>query len=235
MRLLMGWREACGAAVAVAFVASLASAAAAAEPAAPPATPSAAPSSAAPTATAGTESATTPGAAATSGAAAAPGAAATSGITAPASPSSLTAVVSEIRSSVAQITALRKSAAQSGDKVKESCLYDRLRSLAQTLDSAQLAHAGYENATAHGESDKARSELARAQKALELAHKLRSDAENCVGNELRSGPRATTVTVTSSGASDDPLAGPSEQWTVRPARLEIPSRPNPASAFHPPR
>ena len=144
-------------------------------------------------------------------------------------------MVTEIRSSVAQITALRKSALQSGDKVKESCLYDRLRSLAQTLDSAQLAHAGYENAVARGESDKARSEQARGKKALELAHKLRSDAENCVGNELRSGPRATTVTVTSSGASDDPLAGPSEQWTVRPARLEIPSRPNPASAFHPPR
>lgn len=144
-------------------------------------------------------------------------------------------MVTEIRSSVAQITALRKSAMQSGDKVKESCLYDRLRSLAQTLDSAQIAHAGYENAVARGESDKARSEQARGKKALELAHKLRSDAENCVGNELRTGPRATTVTVTSTGASDDPLAGPSELWTVRPARLEIPSRPNPASAFHPPR
>lgn len=147
----------------------------------------------------------------------------------------LAAIVSEIRSSVSQITALRKSALQSGDKVKESCLYDRLRSLAQTLDSAQAAHVAHEAAVARGEQATARSEQARAHKALELSHKLRSDAENCVGNELRSGPRATTVTVTSTGASDDPLAGPSEQWTVRPVRLEIPSRPNPASAFHPPR
>lgn len=155
--------------------------------------------------------------------------------TAPSAPTDLAAIVSEIRSSVTQITALRKSALQSGDKVKESCLYDRLRSLSQTLDSAQAANVGYEAAAAHGEAATARSEQARGKKALELAHKLRSDAENCVGNELRSGPRATTVTVTSTGASDDPLAGPSEMWTVRPARLELPSRPNPASAFHPPR
>ena len=215
VRLLMGCRKACGAAAAAAaVVAALASTAEVrAEPpaAAPPTTTTAPP-------------ATTTAPPATTTAAAAPSA-----------PSELQAVVTEIRSSVAQITALRKSAVQSGDKVKESCLYDRLRSLAQTLDSAQIAHAGYENAVARGESDKARSEQARAKKALELAHKLRSDAENCVGNELRTGPRATTVTVTSSGASDDPLAGPSELWTVRPARLEIPSRPNPASAFHPPR
>ena len=219
MRLLMGWREVCGAAVATVVVASLAGAATAAEPTTPPtsapAAATVAPATPAPIPTAESNP--------------------TAGSAAPAGPAALAAVVSEIRSSVAQITALRKSAAQSGDKVKESCLYDRLRSLAQTLDSAQIAHAGYESATARGESDKARSEQARAQKALELAHKLRSDAENCVGNELRTGPRATTVTVTSSGASDDPLAGPSEQWTVRPARLEIPSRPNPASAFHPPR
>ena len=141
----------------------------------------------------------------------------------------------EIRSSVSQITALRKSATQSGDKVKEACLYDRLRSLAQTLDSAQVAQVGSESALAHGDKERARSEQARADKALELAHKLRSDAENCVGNELRTGPRATTVTVTSTGASDDPLAGPGEMATVRPVRLELPSRPNPASAFHPPR
>ncbi len=210
MRLLMGCRKACGSAAATAAV--IAALASAAEVRAEP--PAAAPP------------ATAPPAAAT--APAAPAAA-------PSGPSDLTAVVTEIRSSVAQITALRKSAVQSGDKVKESCLYDRLRSLAQTLDSAQIAHAGYDSAVARGESDKARSEQARAKKALELAHKLRSDAENCVGNELRTGPRATTVTVSSSGASDDPLAGPSEMWTVRPARLEIPSRPNPASAFHPPR
>jgi hypothetical protein len=219
MRLLMGWREVCGAAVATVVVASLAGAATAAEPTTPP--------TSAPAAATVTPATSVPAPTAESNP--------TAGSAAPAGPAALAAVVSEIRSSVAQITALRKSAAQSGDKVKESCLYDRLRSLAQTLDSAQIAHAGYESATARGESDKARSEQARAQKALELAHKLRSDAENCVGNELRTGPRATTVTVTSSGASDDPLAGPSEQWTVRPARLEIPSRPNPASAFHPPR
>ena len=214
VRLLMGCRKACGAAAAAAVVAALASAAEV----------RAEPSAAAPPTTTTASTATTTAPPATTTAAAAPSA-----------PSELQAVVTEIRSSVAQITALRKSAVQSGDKVKESCLYDRLRSLAQTLDSAQIAHAGYENAVARGESDKARSEQARAKKALELAHKLRSDAENCVGNELRTGPRATTVTVTSSGASDDPLAGPSELWTVRPARLEIPSRPNPASAFHPPR
>jgi hypothetical protein len=142
-------------------------------------------------------------------------------------------VVSEIRSAVTQITALRKSATQGGDKVKEACLYDRLRSLAQTLDSAQVAQVGYESALVRGDKTRAQSEQARADKALELAHKLRSDAENCVGNELRTGPRATTVTVTSTGASDDPFAGPGEMGTIRPVRLEIPSRPNPASAFHP--
>jgi hypothetical protein len=151
---------------------------------------------------------------------------------APATPD-VAAEVSEIRSAVHQITELRKAAQQSGDKIKETCLYDRLRSLSQTLESAQTAQVAYEGAQRRGDKAQARSEQARADKALELMHKLRSDAENCIGNELRSGPRATTVTVTSSGASDDPAAGPAEMGTIRPVRLEIPSRPNPASAFHP--
>src|SRR5262249_31987480 len=103
----------------------------------------------------------------------------------PAAAPDLAAIVSEIRSAVTQITTLRKSATQSGDKIKEACLYDRLRSLAQTLDSAQVAHVAHESAEQRGDMAQAQSEQARAEKALELAHKLRSDAENCVGNELR--------------------------------------------------
>lgn len=228
-RLRTSCRDALGStAAAAALVVALGAPAAFAQPAseAPPAVAVPPAPAAAPTPTA---TSAAPAAATAAPASATPAAAASAAST------DLGAIVSEIRSSVTQITALRKSALQSGDKVKESCLYDRLRSLSQTLDSAQAANVGYEAAAARGEAAAARSEQARGKKALELAHKLRSDAENCVGNELRSGPRATTVTVTSTGASDDPLAGPSEMWTVRPARLELPSRPNPASAFHPPR
>lgn len=223
-RLRTSCRDALGStAAAAALVVALGAPAAFAQPAS-----ESAPAAAATPAPAATPTRTSPSTAPTEVTATLPAAAT-------AAPTDLGAIVSEIRSSVTQITALRKSALQSGDKVKESCLYDRLRSLSQTLDSAQAANVGYEAAAARGEAAAARSEQARGKKALELAHKLRSDAENCVGNELRSGPRATTVTVTSTGASDDPLAGPSEMWTVRPARLELPSRPNPASAFHPPR
>ena len=61
------------------------------------------------------------------------------------------------------------------------------------------------------------------------------DAEGCVGNELVVGSRATSITVSGGGQGDDPKAGPSELQTIRPVRLELPSRPNPASAFRPSR
>lgn len=145
------------------------------------------------------------------------------------------AVLFEVRSAVTQVAGLRKSASAQGDKIKEACLYERLRALSQTAESTQIARVAWESASERSDAAAMAAEKGRAQKALELAQKLRSDAENCVGSELRPGAKETTVTVNSDGASDDKLAGPSELWSVRPVRLELPSRPNPASAFRPSR
>ena len=143
--------------------------------------------------------------------------------------------ISEQRLSISQVTALRKTASEKGDKVKESCLYERLRGLQQTLESTQVAIAALEAATARTDQASERAERERVQKALELSRQLRTDAEGCVGNELVVGSRATSIAVSGGGQWDDPKAGPSELQTIRPVRLELPSRPNPASAFRPSR
>ena len=138
--------------------------------------------------------------------------------------------ITEQRSSVNQVMQLRKSAADKGDKVKESCLYERLRGLSQTLDSTLVAVAALEAAGARGDQ---KSE--RVARGLELSRQLRTDAEGCVGGELVTGSRATSISVSGGGQGDDAKAGPAELQTIRPVRLELPSRPNPASAFRPAR
>ncbi len=143
--------------------------------------------------------------------------------------------IAEQRLSVSQVTSLRKAALEKADKVKEICLYERLRGLQQTLESTQVAVAALEAAVASGNQANERAERERVQKALELSRQLRTDAEGCVGNELITGSRATSVTVSGGGQGDDPKAGPSELQTIRPVRLELPSRPNPNSAFRPSR
>lgn len=143
--------------------------------------------------------------------------------------------IAEQRSSVSQVQALRKSATEKGDKVKESCLYERLRGLQQTFESTQVAIAALEAAIARGDQAGEKAERERVQRALDLSRQLRTDAEGCVGNELVTGSRATSISVSGGGQGDDPKAGPSELQTIRPVRLELPSRPNPASAFRPAR
>ena len=143
--------------------------------------------------------------------------------------------IAEQRSSVSQVQALRKSATDKGDKVKEACLYERLRGLQQTFESTQVAIAALEAAIARGDQAGERAERERVQRALDLSRQLRTDAEGCVGNELVTGSRATSISVSGGGQGDDPKAGPSELQTIRPVRLELPSRPNPASAFRPAR
>lgn len=143
--------------------------------------------------------------------------------------------IAEQRSSVSQVQALRKSATDKGDKVKEACLYERLRGLQQTFESTQVAIAALEAAIARGDQAGEKAERERVQRALDLSRQLRTDAEGCVGNELVTGSRATSISVSGGGQGDDPKAGPSELQTIRPVRLELPSRPNPASAFRPAR
>ncbi|MBL8635136.1 MAG: hypothetical protein JNM40_18060 [Myxococcales bacterium] len=161
---------------------------------------------------------------------------ATSGAaTSPVTPVDPKLALSEQRSSVSQVQALRKTSADKGDKVKELCLYERLRGLQQTLESTQVAVAALEAATARGDQAAEKAERERLSRALELSRQLRTDAEGCVGGELVTGSRATSITVTGGGQGDDPKAGPAELQTIRPVRLELPSRPNPASAFRPAR
>lgn len=157
------------------------------------------------------------------------------GATSPVTPVDPKLALSEQRSSVSQVQALRKTSADKGDKVKELCLYERLRGLQQTLESTQVAVAALEAAAARGDQAAEKAERERLSRALELSRQLRTDAEGCVGGELVTGSRATSITVTGGGQGDDPKAGPAELQTIRPVRLELPSRPNPASAFRPAR
>lgn len=143
-------------------------------------------------------------------------------------------VLTEIRSAVAHTADLRTMSDKAGDKIKETCVYERLRGMMQAAESTQVSQTAWESAVARNDPEAAKAELARAQQALELVRRMRNEADNCVGKELERaapGSSRTTVTVESNVRADDPLAGPVEWWKVRPARLELPGRPIPASPF----
>ncbi len=140
------------------------------------------------------------------------------------------AVLRELRSALHEVSTQRAAAQKGGDKVREICLYERQRSLAQALESAEVARVAWESAKQYGELSRARDEQARAQRALELGRSLRSAAESC-GGSVPVAAKPTTVAVAGPGQLDDPQPGPRELAKPNPLRLELPSRPNPASAF----
>jgi hypothetical protein len=140
----------------------------------------------------------------------------------------------ELRRALADVTTLRLDVQKRKDKVKEACVYDRQRSLQQAVESAELAQAGFEKARTQGEQSAARTEQARALSALTLGRTLRQDAENCVGADVSSGTKASQVSVKGPGTLDDAQPGPREPAKPHTLRLELPSRPNPASAFRGP-
>lgn len=145
------------------------------------------------------------------------------------------ATLREMRSALREVAAQREGAQKKADKIKEACLYERQRAIAQAVDSAEVAQVGWELAVKQGETVKARDEQARALKAVELVRSLRGAAESCIGEELRGASKATTVTANGPGKLDDPKAGPVESATANTLRLELPSRPNPSSAYRPAR
>ena len=141
----------------------------------------------------------------------------------------------EMRASLREVTNLRNTVKQRGDAIKAACVYERQRAIAQAVDSTEEAQVSFERASKQGESGQAQAQIeqTRAKKASEIVRKLVSAAETCVGEELRGGTRPTTVVVKGPGVLDDPHAGPDEIVQANPIRLELPSRPNPASVFRP--
>lgn len=166
---------------------------------------------------------------------AAPGVVAAAG--APESSIDFVATLRELRGALREVSELRQTVKKRGDAIKEACVYERQRAIAQAVDSTEEAQVAWERAMKRGEAGRtqAQKEQARAEKAAELVRKLVSAAENCVGEELRGGTRPTTVTVKGPGPLDDPKAGPDELVRANQVRLELPSRPNPASVFRPSR
>lgn len=143
-------------------------------------------------------------------------------------------ILTEMRSAVAHTSDMRALSDKAGDKIRETCVYERLRGMMQAVESTQVSQTAWESAMARGDQEAAKAELGRAQQALELVRRMRNEADNCVGKELeRSAPGSskTIVTVETNVREDDALAGPMEWWKVRPARLELPGRPVPASPF----
>lgn len=144
------------------------------------------------------------------------------------------AVLRELRSAVGELSVQRAAAQKKGDKLRELCLYERQRSLAQALENTEAARLGWEAATKAGDEAKARTEQTRAQRALDLARNIRSAAETCGGTEPVNA-KPTQVTVSGPGPLDDAQPGPRETVAPNTLRLELPSRPNPASMFRPSR
>ncbi len=143
-------------------------------------------------------------------------------------------ILSEMRNAVAQAADLRASADRGGDRIRETCAYERLRGMMQAVDSTQIAQVAWEGDRARGDETAAAAEVTRAQQALELVRRMRNEADQCVGRGTLSrvaSNTATTVTVESNVPDDDPNAGPVESWAVRPPRLELSGRPLPASPF----
>ena len=145
-------------------------------------------------------------------------------------PVEFVALLRELRSAVHEVSTQRAAAQKGGDKVREICLYERQRALAQALESAETARVAWESANQAGDTSRAQTEQGRAQQALRLGRSLRSAAESC-GGSVPVAAKPTTVTVAGPGQLDDPQPGPTELAKPNTLRLELPSRPNPASAF----
>ena len=134
-------------------------------------------------------------------------------------------VLAEMRSAVASTADIRTRADRGGDRIKETCAYERLRGMMQAVESTQIAQVAWEGAKARGDEAAATAEMQRAQQALELVRRMRAEADNCVGRELERGAGIagqTVVTVESNVPDDDPNAGPREGWVIRPPRLDLP-------------
>lgn len=142
-------------------------------------------------------------------------------------------ILAEMRNAVAHTSDMRTRADRTGDRVKETCAYERLRGMMQSVESTQIAQVAWEGAKARGDEAAAAQELQRAQQALELVRRMRNEADNCIGRELAtvSNSGTTTVTVESTVRDDDPNAGPPQSWVIAPPALNIPDRPLPASPF----
>lgn len=143
-------------------------------------------------------------------------------------------ILSEMKDAVAQTAEDRVRSDRSGDKLRETCLYERLREMLQALETTQVAKVNWEGASARGDAATASGERQRAQEALTLVRRLRNEADRCIGGQelsrLEHGS-AVLVTVESNVPTDDPNAGPAESWAVRPPRLDIPGRAAAASPF----
>lgn len=144
-------------------------------------------------------------------------------------------IMGEMRSALSHTSDLRSLANRGGDRLKETCVYERLRVLSQAVAAAEVAQVSHEGAVARGDQAAAAEEMERGQRALEIVRRMRNESDNCVGRELeRTGPGSsrTIVTVETNVPADEPGAGPAEYQPVRPARLDLPgSRPVPASPF----
>lgn len=147
-------------------------------------------------------------------------------------------ILGEMTSAVGHVDDIQKRADRIGDRILVTCAYERLRNMMQAVDTTQIARVNWEGAQARGDAAGAARELTRAQDALRLVRNLRNEADNCVGRELgrfsaSTDSTKTLVTVESNVDDDDPNAGPSENWAIRPPRLELAvgARPLPASPF----
>jgi hypothetical protein len=152
---------------------------------------------------------------------------------APAEPATtdFAATLREMRAALREVTSLREGVKKRGDKLKEACIYERQRAIAQAVDSTEQAQVAFEAASKKGDASQAQAERARAQKGVELVRALHSAATECVGEELRGASQPTKVTVSGPGLLDDTKPGPDEAARANTVRLELPSRPNPASAY----
>ena len=144
------------------------------------------------------------------------------------------AILSEMRNAVAQTADLRAQADRGGDRIRETCAYERLRGMMQAVDSTQIAQVAWEGDKARGDEAAASVDLGRGQQALELVRRMRNEADQCVGGTELSRVASnglTTVSVESNVPDDDPNAGPHESWAVSPPRLELTDRALAASPF----
>src|SRR5579884_2546331 len=90
------------------------------------------------------------------------------------------AILGEMRNAVSHTSDLRTRADRTGDRVKETCAYERLRGMMSAVEAAEVAQVSWEGDKARGDDAAATQELQRAQQALELVRKMRNEADNCI-------------------------------------------------------
>jgi hypothetical protein len=133
------------------------------------------------------------------------------------------AYISKMNDTVKYMVQLEDVARHEKDVIKLNCVNDKLLQLKQLLNIADKANNNMQEAIARGDEDARYHELGRVTIAYQQSQALKTDADNCIGEELAFlGP--TQITAYEPTEPENPTLAPGPEFpVVQPLPIASPS------------